>query len=144
MVSPALTFSKPCLGAQKTQTAGVTGALGSESPEPAERVHMRGAHPWEAALLVKEVQDPERLLLDQVQDVLVVDEGDVGPVDLLALILGLLHLEHVLVEVLLQLLVCQVDAELLEVVLPKGLEPCVACKGEATGLRAAAASRSPG
>ena len=37
---------------------------------------------------------------------------DVGPVDLLPLVLSLLHLEHVLVEVLLQLLVGEVDAEL--------------------------------
>ena len=93
------------------------------------------SHPGEAALLVEEVQDAEGLLLDQVQDVLVVDKGDVGPVDLLALVLGLLHLEHVLVEVLLQLLVRQVDAELLKVVLPEGLEPCVVCSGQATVRR---------
>lgn len=55
---------------------------------------------------------------------LVVHELDVRPVDLLALVLRLLHLEHVLVEVLLQLLVGQVDAELLEVILLELLEPC--------------------
>lgn len=46
---------------------------------------------------------------------------DVGPVDLLTLVLRLLHLEHVLVEVLLQLLVGEVDAELRVVCL------CVMC-----------------
>ena len=56
---------------------------------------------------------------------LIVHELDVGPVDLLALVLGLLHLEDMLVEVLLQLLVRQVDAELLEVVLFELLEACV-------------------
>ena len=81
------------------------------------------AHPREAALLVEQVEDAQRLL-DEVQHVLVVHERDVRPVDGLALVLGLLHLEHVLVEVLLQLLIGQVDAELLEVVLPEALEAC--------------------
>jgi len=44
----------------------------------------------------------------------------------------LLHLEHVLVEVLLQLLVRQVDAELLEVVLLEALEAC-ARQGRGSG-----------
>lgn len=47
---------------------------------------------------------------------LVVDKLDRRPVNLLGLVLGLFHLEDVLVEVLLQLLVCEVDAELLKVV----------------------------
>ncbi len=55
---------------------------------------------------------------------LVIHKFDVGPVDGLALILGLLHLENVLIEVLLQLLVGQIDAELLEVVLLEALEAC--------------------
>lgn len=47
---------------------------------------------------------------------LVINELDGGPVDLFSLILGLFHLEHVLVEVLLQLFVCEVDAKLLKIV----------------------------
>jgi hypothetical protein len=47
---------------------------------------------------------------------LVVDELNGGPINLLCLVLGLLHLEDMLVEVLLQLLVRQVDTELLKVV----------------------------
>ena len=82
-------------------------------------------HPGEAALLIQEVQDAQGLLLDQIQHILVVHECDVGPVDLLALVLGLLHLEHVLIEVLLQLLIGQVDAELLEIVLLERLKACV-------------------
>ena len=83
-----------------------------------------GAYPGKAALLIQEVQDSQRLLLNEVQDILIVHKGDIGPVDLLALVLGLLHLEDVLVEVLLQLLVGQIDAELLKVVLIERLEPC--------------------
>lgn len=55
---------------------------------------------------------------------LVVHKLDVRPVDLLTLVLCLLHLEYVLVEVLLQLLVGQIYAELLEVVLLELLEAC--------------------
>lgn len=82
----------------------------------------QGTHPGEAAKLVQQVEDAHGPFLDEVQHVLVVHELDVGPVDALLLVLGLLHLKHVLVEVLLQLLVCQVDAKLLEVVLLEALE----------------------
>ena len=65
--------------------------------------------------LVQEGQHAGRLLgLNQVQHIRVVHKLDVAPVDGLRLVLRLLRLEHVLVEVLLQLLVRQVDAELLE------------------------------
>jgi hypothetical protein len=80
------------------------------------------AHPGEAALLIKQVQDAQGLLFNEVQHILVVHKGDVGPVNLLALVLGLLHLEYVLVEVLLQLLIGQVDAKLLKVILLEALE----------------------
>ena len=70
----------------------------------------RGEH----ARLVEEGDDARVLLLDQVQDVLVVHELDVGPIDGLALVLFLFLLEHVLVEVLLELLVGEVDAKLLK------------------------------
>ena len=82
------------------------------------------AHSREAALLIQEVQDSQRLLLNEVQDILVVHKGDVGPVNLLPLILSLLHLEDVLIEVLLQLLIGQIDAELLKVILLEGLKSC--------------------
>ena len=68
----------------------------------------------EHARLVEQGDDAGVLLLDQVQHVLVVDELDVGPVDGLALVLLLLLFEHVLVEVLLELLVGEVDAKLLK------------------------------
>jgi hypothetical protein len=80
-------------------------------------------HPWEAAELIQQIQDTHGPFLDEIQHVLVIDKLDVGPVDALLLVLGLLHLEHVLVEVLLQLLIGQVDAELLEVVLLEALKP---------------------
>ena len=73
------------------------------------------AHLWEAAGLVQQVEHPHACLY-QVKHVLVVHKLDVRPCDRLALVLGLLLLEDVCVEMLLQLLVGQVDAELLEVV----------------------------
>ena len=55
-------------------------------------------------------------LLNQLQNVGIVHKIDVAPVNLLLLVLLLLALEHVLVEVLLELLVRQVDTELLKAV----------------------------
>lgn len=55
--------------------------------------------------------------------VLVVGELDEVPLDALAAVLLLLHLEDELVELLLQLLVGVVDQELLEVVVLERLEP---------------------
>ena len=86
-------------------------------------------HGGEAALLVEDVQDAHGLALDQVQHILVVHKLDVAPVDGLSLVLGLLHLEDMLVEVLLQLLIRQVDAELLKVIL---LELFKACRLQAS------------
>ena len=77
---------------------------------------------WELALFVKQVNHSARLLLDEVEDVLVVHEIDVRPLDFLLLVLLLLLLEDLLVEVLLELLICEVDAELLKVVLLELLE----------------------
>ena len=95
----------------------------------------------EAAGLIQQVEDAH-LGLDEVQHVLVVHKLDVAPLDGLALVLGLLHLEDVLVEVLLQLLVGQVDAKLLKVVL---LELLKACRAErrAGGRGAGAGGRLP-
>ena len=98
------------------------GSAPATSQNPAPSQSALCAHPREAAALVQDVQDAQGLALDQVQHVLVVHEGDVGPVDGLALVLRLLHLEHVLVEVLLQLLIGQVDAKLLKVILLEALE----------------------
>jgi len=94
----------------------------------------RNAHSREAALLIQEVQDSQRLLLNEVQNVLVVHKGDIGPVDLLPLVLSLLHLEDMLIEVLLQLLVGQIDAELLKVILLEGLKSCMPRKANLRGL----------
>lgn len=55
--------------------------------------------------------------------VLVVGELDEVPLDVLAAVLLLLHLEHELVELLLQLFVRVVDQELLEVVVLERFEP---------------------
>lgn len=55
---------------------------------------------------------------------LIVNELDVRPVDLFPFVLGLLHFKHVLIEVLLQLLIGQVDAELLKIVVFELLESC--------------------
>lgn len=55
--------------------------------------------------------------------VLVIRELDEVPLDPLAAVLLLLHLEHELVELLLQLLVRVVDQELFEVVVLERLEP---------------------
>ena len=68
----------------------------------------------ELALLVDERHEVERADGDEVERLLVVDELDVVPVDGLVVVLLLLHLEDVLDEELLQVLVGVVDAELLE------------------------------
>ena len=75
-------------------------------------------------MLIQDVQYPHAPFYE-VQHILVVHEGDVAPVDGFPLVLSLLHLEHVLIEVLLQLLIGQVDAELLEVVLLELLKACM-------------------
>mmetsp|Transcript_1364 Transcript_1364/g.3357 ORF Transcript_1364/g.3357 Transcript_1364/m.3357 type:complete len:470 (-) Transcript_1364:1589-2998(-) len=69
---------------------------------------------WQPAFVVKHGQDSDLALLDGVQAILVVREGDEGPLDLLRLVLGLLELEDEFVELLLQGLVGEVDAQLLE------------------------------
>ncbi len=65
---------------------------------------------------------PTQLALDELNTRLVVIELNEGPPDLLAHVLLLLQLEHMLAELLLQLLVGVVDAELLEAVLAERLE----------------------
>ena len=73
-----------------------------------------GAHLWEAALLIQEGDDAHGLEGQQVQGGPVVGVVNVVPGDVLRAVLLLLHGEHVLHEQLLQVLVGQVDAELLE------------------------------
>lgn len=68
------------------------------------------------ALIVKDAEQAVGLGLVELQAARVVDELDVDPVDALALVLLLFVLEDVLVEVVLQVLVGVVDAELLETV----------------------------
>src|SRR4051812_37000854 len=75
----------------------------------------------QSRLFVKQRQDTQ-LAFDEVDTWLVVGEIDESPVDLLADVLFLLELEDMLVELLLQLLVGIVDAELLERVLGEVLE----------------------
>ena len=73
-----------------------------------------GAHLWEAALLIQEGDDAHGLEGQQVQGGPVVGVVDVVPGDALRAVLLLLHGEHVPHKELLQMLVGQVDAELLE------------------------------
>jgi len=61
-------------------------------------------------------------VLNQVYGVLVVLELDVLPADSLPYVLFLFHVEHLLVEHLLQLFVCVVYAQLLERILLEYLE----------------------
>ena len=75
-----------------------------------------GAHLWEAALLIQEGDDAHGLEGQQVQGGPVVGVVDVVPGDALRAVLLLLHGEHVPHKELLQMLVGQVDAELLEAV----------------------------
>lgn len=72
------------------------------------------AHLGELALLIDEGNDVHGLVSDHVQGVLVVCELDVQPVDALQVILLLFQLEHVPHEELLQVLIGEVDAQLLE------------------------------
>ena len=61
-------------------------------------------------------------MLKQIYTVLVIHELYLSPLDIFLLVLLLLHGEHVLVELLLQLLIGVVDAQLLETVLLEDLE----------------------
>ena len=71
----------------------------------------------------KEGEDTALLGLKEVDDGLVVNVLDLPPPEALELVDLLLLLEDLLVEVLLDLLVGKVDAELLKAVLLKDLEP---------------------
>mmetsp|Transcript_12675 Transcript_12675/g.30129 ORF Transcript_12675/g.30129 Transcript_12675/m.30129 type:complete len:281 (-) Transcript_12675:535-1377(-) len=62
------------------------------------------------ALLVKQGKDARMLHINQIQNVLVVREGNELPQDALLLVFFLLHLEHELVELLLECLIGVVDA----------------------------------
>ena len=76
----------------------------------------------EVGLVVQEVEDADGLLGHDVEDGLVVGVGDGRPLDLFLGVLGLLQLKDALVEVVLQALVGEVDAELLKAVLGEVLE----------------------
>ena len=68
-----------------------------------------------ATLLVQQRED-SKLALNEVETFSIVNPVNVGPIDALAIVLELLEGEDVSIEVLLQLLVCVIDVELLEVV----------------------------
>lgn len=83
---------------------------------------------WKLALLVDERDDIHGFDGDHVQGVLVVGELDVLPVDVFQVVLLLLQLEDVTHEELLQVLVGEIDAELLEAarrknILKNGFQP---------------------
>jgi hypothetical protein len=71
------------------------------------------------ALIVQDAEESVGLGLVELETARVVDKLDVDPVDAFALVLLLLVLENVLVEVVLQVLVGVVNAELLETVTDK-------------------------
>lgn len=73
-----------------------------------------GMHLWEVALFVQEGDDAHGLEGQQVEGGPVVGVVDVVPGNALRAVLLLLHGEHVLHKELLQVLVGEVDAELLE------------------------------
>jgi hypothetical protein len=98
-------------GSRAARTCKHAGTQPAPVPGRGPRGGHLGRRRGEPALLVQQVQHAH-LALDEVKHVLVVHKLDVGPVDALALVLGLLLLEHVVVEVLLQLLVGEVDAQL--------------------------------
>ena len=60
---------------------------------------------------------------------MVVDKLYVAPINGFPLVLCLLHLKDMLIEMLLELLVGQIDAELLKVILLELLEPCKTASG---------------
>ena len=77
---------------------------------------------WEVALVIKQVYDATRLLWDEVYDWLVVRVADAGPGDVLLAVLLLLQLKDVLVEIVLQSLICIIYAQLLKTVSWEELE----------------------
>lgn len=75
-----------------------------------------GMHLWEAALFVQEGDDAHGLEGQQIQCRPIVCVVNEVPGDVLQAVLLLLHCEHVLHKELLQVLIGEVDAELLEAV----------------------------
>jgi len=71
---------------------------------------------WKHAGFIEKSNDSRGFLLNEVQDILVVDELNVAPVDGLLGVLFLLHLEYMLIKMLLELLIGQIDTELLKTV----------------------------
>ena len=69
---------------------------------------------WELTLVVEELKDTNRFLGDQVQTELIVDEFHLLPWNAFGLIDFLLLFEDVIVEELLESLVCIIDTELFE------------------------------
>jgi len=64
---------------------------------------------WKHTCLIQKSNYSSRFLLNQVQHILIVYKFNIAPVYFLPCVFLLLHLKHMLVEVLLQLLVCQID-----------------------------------
>jgi len=109
--------------------------LGSQLGRPFHRFHVRQiredavqeigicATRHQHELLVKELEDTWlSWILNHIDRVLVVLEGDARPLDTLCLVLLLLQREHMLIELLLQLFVGVVNAELFERILSEHLE----------------------
>ncbi len=68
------------------------------------------------ALVIEQIEKTVGFVLNQLQALGVVVKVNVAPTDSFPLVLFLLVLEHMLVEIVLQPLVCVVDAELFEIV----------------------------
>ena len=73
-------------------------------------------------LFIEEGEDSCVFAVNEVEDFLIVGEGDKFPEDAFAFVLVLLQFEDVFVELLLERLVGVVDADLLEVVRLEGLK----------------------
>ena len=71
---------------------------------------------------IDQAQNVHRSGGDHVQNVLVISELDALPVDPFSLVLFLFHFENVSDEKLLQVFICEVDAQLLERVFAEVLE----------------------
>ena len=84
---------------------------------------MRQTNLWKLALFVDEGDDIERLGGKKVKDFLVVLKMNVLPFNALLVVLGLLQLEDVVHKELLEVLVAEVDAQLLEAIGFESLEP---------------------
>lgn len=112
-----MTHQKTLLIAQRAMRFKARGARQSKAIMVRPRlVHLRGEVRGRGlgqfGLLVQQCKNAIRLGLDQLNDVLIVREGDLRHIEALALIQLLFILQNVVVKELLQLLVAVVDAKL--------------------------------